>query len=111
MIEVKSELLPSYRPQFIGGLFQTDLDPLTVPWHTWVKILHHPSVCCPSVTAYVNTGLADQGLVAIMPDPTVPGSSYLTAGLAVSIILPAHLKTHLNWWAVEMNILGGVSLT
>ncbi|XP_071090762.1 uncharacterized protein [Haliotis cracherodii] len=120
--QTKSELTPSFRLQFIGGLFLTDQDLLQVPRDRWLKILAHlfPALQQARTLRQWQVLL---GLLTSAQDLTARGrlqlrpiQRFLAPFIRQQdpeslIVLLVHLHPFLRWWTVESNVCGGVSLT
>lgn len=98
--EAKSELISFYRLQFIGSLFQMNLDLHSIPRDRWIKIPHHlyPTLQQPNGKCFWDCLLQAQDLTIRSRLQLRPIQEFLAPHIrqqdpSVSIALPAHLRT------------------
>ena len=118
----KSHLEPTQTLTFIGGLFQTDQDRLTIPPDRWTKI---QSAVERGLTQALNlrNWQSILGLFTSAQDLTLRGRLMLrplqlfliphiqAEDLRHRFRLPRHLRSYLQWWSVEENVCQGIDLT
>ena len=120
--EEKSQLTPARRLVFIGGLFLTDQDLLTVPLDRWNKIqaavqrgLKQPLKLreWQSILGLLTSAqdLTRRGRLMIRPLQRFIRPFIQRDALNARIHLPVHLHRFLEWWTEESNVFVGVSLS
>lgn len=119
----KSDLTPSRRLQFIGGLFDTHLDRLFVPqerFHRFLPLLHHALSGAPlslnewqillghlSACQYATR----RGRLQLRPVQVFLLPLILRGDPNARRAIANHLVPHLRWWLNPQNVLEGIPLS
>ncbi|XP_046542522.1 uncharacterized protein LOC124252889 [Haliotis rubra] len=111
----KSELVPMRRLQFIGAVFDTEVNKLFVPSDRFCKIqrLVSPALAQPRTLRQWQEllGLLTSAQALTLHPVQLFLALYIRVGDPVPLIpLPLELHPHLQWWMEELNVCDGVCL-